>query len=124
MGEPNDSIGPVSIASRTSKAEVFEVRNQAQQLILAYDRKSGQELWQRSIHEGNFPDPAEVHTKGTNANSTLASDSKLAFISSFNNRHVTATALDLDGHVVWKTELGPFSSKFGSAVSCVVVGNR
>ena len=26
IGEPNDSIGLVSIASRTSKAEVFEVR--------------------------------------------------------------------------------------------------
>jgi outer membrane protein assembly factor BamB len=58
-----------------------------------------------------------VHTKGTNANSTLASNGKLAFISFFNNHGVIATALDLDGKIAWQTELGPFSSKFGYAPS-------
>ncbi len=106
---------PIVIGDRVLLATAVDA--QAQQLVLAYDRESGQELWQRIIHEGNFPDPAEVHTKGTNANSTLASDGNLAFISFFNNSHVTATALDLDGHIVWQTELGPFSSKFGYAPS-------
>ena len=106
---------PIVVGDRVLLATAIDA--QAQQLVLAYDRESGQELWQRIIHEGNFPDPGEVHTKGTNANSTLASDGKLAFISFFNNSHVTATALDLDGHIVWQTELGPFSSKFGYAPS-------
>jgi len=106
---------PIVVGDRVLLATAID--GQAQQLVLAYDRESGQELWQRIVHEGNFPDRAEVHTKGTNANSTLASDGKLAFISFFNNARVTATALDMDGHIVWQTELGPFSSKFGYAPS-------
>jgi outer membrane protein assembly factor BamB len=106
---------PIVVGDRILLATAID--SQAQQLVLAYDRKSGQELWQRIVHEGNFPDRKEVHTKGTNANSTLASNGKLAFISFFNNHGVIATALDLDGKIAWQTELGPFSSKFGYAPS-------
>ncbi len=94
--------------------------SEQQQLVLAYDRETGEELWSTVVHAGNFPSKREIHNKGSNANSTLACDGKLAFIAFFNGGKVTATALDLDGNIVWQQELGAFSSKFGFAPSPVL----
>lgn len=109
---------PIVVANHVLLATARE--GEAQQLVLAYDRITGNKLWERVVHEGNFPDQSEIHNKGTHANSTLVSDGRAAYIAFFNNKRVTATALDLDGRIVWQTELGPFSSKFGYAPSPVL----
>ncbi|MCA9257853.1 MAG: PQQ-binding-like beta-propeller repeat protein [Planctomycetales bacterium] len=94
--------------------------DQAKQLVVAYDRESGNQIWERTVHQGNFPERNEIHSKGTNANCTLVSDGSRAYIAFFNDGGVTATALDLSGEVVWQTKLGAFSSKFGYAPSPVL----
>ena len=90
------------------------------QMVVAFDRQSGQQQWEKVIHEGNFPSKGEVHEKGTNANGTLASDGTRAFIAFFNNSKVTASALDFTGEILWQKELGAFGSKFGFAPSPII----
>jgi len=90
------------------------------QLVLAYDRNTGDERWRYVVHENGFPSSREVHQKGSNANGTVASDGQRAYIAFFNSGKVTATAVDLEGNEVWRTELGAFNSKFGFAPSPIL----
>ncbi len=91
-----------------------------EQRVLAYRREDGGLQWNALVHSGNFPDRSVIHTKGTNANGTVASDGKQIYAVFFNQDRIVATALDLDGKIVWQQEVGPFSSKFGYAPSPVV----
>ncbi len=91
-----------------------------QQLVVAFDAETGDKRWETVVHEGGFPSKSEVHQKATNANGTVASDGKHAFISFFNSGKIFATALDLEGQIVWHEELGGFRSKFGFAPSPVL----
>lgn len=109
---------PIVVGDRVLLASADE--NAKKQMVLAYDRTSGEKLWEKVLHEGNFPSKDEMHEKATHANGTLASDGKHAFISFLNNNTVIATALDLDGEVVWQKEIGAFSSRFGYAASPVL----
>lgn len=95
--------------------------DQAQkQMLLAFDRATGEPRWEQTIHEGNFPSKREIHRKSTNANSTVACDGEHCFIAFFNNGKVTASALDLDGEIAWQQELGGFVSRFGFAPSPIL----
>lgn len=93
------------------------VDGEQKQRVLAYDKTSGEKLWDTVVHEGNFPSKRENHHKSTNANSTLASDGRQAYVAFFNDGKIFATALDLNGNQVWQKELGVFNSKFGFAPS-------
>ncbi len=96
------------------------IDSQQKQVMLAYDRKTGEQQWQLVIHEGDFPSQREIHSKGTNANGTVACDGQRAYIAFFNSGAVTATAVDLEGNEVWRRELGAFASKFGYAPSPIL----
>lgn len=109
---------PIVVGDTVLLATAIEA--EARQQLLAYNRSSGDLLWQRTIHQGDFPSASEVHKKGSHANSTLVSDGQQAFIAFFNNGRVTATAVDLAGETQWQTDLGGFSSKFGYAPSPVL----
>ena len=91
-----------------------------QQVVLAFDRVTGEQRWRAVVHEGGFPANSEVHQKGSFANSTLASDGHRVFAIFFNSGKVFATAIDLHGQQVWQKEVGAFSSKFGYAPSPVI----
>ncbi len=91
-----------------------------EQIVLAYDRRDGSQRWQRVVHEGGFPSTRELHKKGTNANGTLVCDGRHVVAVFFNSGKVQATALDLDGEIEWKQEVGPFKSKFGYAPSPIL----
>ncbi|MDG2224046.1 MAG: PQQ-binding-like beta-propeller repeat protein [Rubripirellula sp.] len=91
-----------------------------QQWVLAYDRETGDELWRRLIHEGNFPTAREVHKKATNANGTIASDGQRLYIGMLNAGAIMATALDRGGKILWQNEAGKFVSRFGYAPSPLI----
>lgn len=91
-----------------------------QQMVLAYDRTTGNEKWRQVVHSGSFPSKRQVHNKATNANSTLACDGERVFIAFLNNQKITASALDLGGEIIWQTVLGSFESRFGYAPSPVL----
>ncbi len=91
-----------------------------QQLVIAFDRATGKRRWETAVHEGGFPDPAEIHQKGSHANGTVTSDGQRVFAAFFNSGKIFATALDTDGKRLWQQEVGAFSSKFGYAPSPII----
>jgi len=92
--------------------------DQPEQILLAYDRSNGELKWQTTLHTGEYP--KAIHQKGTNANSTCASDGTLIFSSFLNDNQVFVSAVNTDGEIQWQTPVGAFSSKFGYAPSPVV----
>ncbi|QDT69593.1 outer membrane biogenesis protein BamB [Planctomycetes bacterium MalM25] len=101
-----------------STAEESEER----QLVVAYDRATGEELWRTTLHEGGFPAARDVHQKATDANGTVVCDGERVYIAHLNSDSIIASAVDLEGEIVWQKELGAFSSKFGYAPSPALHG--
>ncbi|QDT09782.1 outer membrane biogenesis protein BamB [Planctomycetes bacterium K23_9] len=96
------------------------INDKQQQLVLAYDRKTGDQRWRREVHAGQFPSQRSIHNKSTNANGTIACDGQRLYIGFLNNDKVMVSALGLDGEIVWQKEAGLFVSKFGYAVSPIL----
>ncbi|MEZ6046766.1 MAG: PQQ-binding-like beta-propeller repeat protein [Planctomycetaceae bacterium] len=90
------------------------------QSILSYDRDSGGLLWEKPVHEGNFPSPRDLHAKSTNATPTVACDGERAFALFLNDEQLYLTAFSLEGEQLWQTATGPFISRFGLAPSPVL----
>lgn len=95
------------------------IKDQKQQVI-AFDRITGQERWTTDAHTGGFPAQRAVHQKATHANGTLASDGIRLYTAFLNSDAITASAIDLNGKIVWQREIGKFVSKFGYAPSPVI----
>ncbi len=87
------------------------------QQVIAFDRESGDLKWRTDLHSGGFPSKRSIHPKGTNANGTLACDGERLFIAFLNSDRIIASALDLNGEIIWQKEIGKFVSKFGYAPS-------
>jgi outer membrane protein assembly factor BamB len=85
------------------------------QSVLAYDRATGKELWRKEVHSGNLPEKG--HPKSSYASSTLAGDGERIFAVFLNGGKLHATALDLEGKIVWQESLDRFVPKFGYAAS-------
>lgn len=90
------------------------------QSVLAFDRETGDSVWSTVVHAGKFPSQRELHRKGSNANGTVACDGKQIYTAFLNDRKIVATALGVDGKIVWQEELGEFDSKFGYAPSPIL----
>ena len=79
--------------------------------ILSYHQSDGRLLWQTSVPGG----PIErVHAKNTQASATPTTDGERVY-ASFGSRGLVA--VDLDGRVVWHTEVGPIDNYHGTAGS-------
>ncbi len=109
---------PIVVGDKVFLATAVE--SQEEQIVLAYRRTDGEEMWRTVIHQGGFPSTREVHQKATNANGTIASDGQRLYIAMFNSDAIFATSLDLDGNILWQKEIGKFVSKFGYAPSPVI----
>ncbi|MDZ4852789.1 MAG: PQQ-binding-like beta-propeller repeat protein [Pirellulaceae bacterium] len=112
---------PILVGSLVCLATAIE--EQQTQIVVAYDRTTGEERWRLVVHEGGFPSKSEIHKKGTHANSTLASDGQSLYAVFFNSGKIFASAIGLDGKLHWQQEVGDFSSKFGYAPSPIVYEN-
>ncbi|MFK7820389.1 MAG: PQQ-binding-like beta-propeller repeat protein [Planctomycetaceae bacterium] len=91
-----------------------------EQLVLAFDRKTGEEKWRTQIHKGKFPATKEMHPKSTHANGTVASDGSNLYVTFLNDEKIYATALDMAGEIVWQKEAGTYYSRFGYAASPIL----
>ncbi|QDV67372.1 outer membrane biogenesis protein BamB [Rosistilla carotiformis] len=96
------------------------MEEQERQLVIAYDRSDGRELWSRVIHEGNFVDESQLHQKSSQANSTLACNGKQIFAVFLNDAKVVLSALGLDGTLLWQTDVSKFQSRNGFGASPVL----
>ena len=79
------------------------------QSVVAFDRKTGKQLWKTDLSKGGFPN--KNHPKNTEATPTVACDGEKLFVSFFHHETVQCTSLDLNGNQVWQKTVGPFNPK-------------
>ena len=109
---------PIVVGDRVYVASANDATQE--QMVLAFDRATGEEQWRTVVHQGGFPEDRLIHHKATNANSSVACDGEHVFATFFNSGKIFVTALDLAGEQAWQTELGAFDSKFGYAPSPIL----
>ena len=110
---------PIVVGNRVYLLTADEA--QERHSVLAYDRANGQQVWQTEINQGGFP--AANHPKNTEASPTLACDGEKIFAAVYHHDKVELTALDLDGKIVWRADLGryrPRQYEYGYAASPVL----
>ena len=88
-----------------------------QQKILCFDRDSGDALWENLAHAGGF---MASHKKNSHASATLACDGQRVFALFLNDGGLWATAVDLDGNLLWQKRAGPFGAEHGYGSSPVI----
>jgi outer membrane protein assembly factor BamB len=89
----------------------------SRQLLLAYDRKSGERLWESLIHEGNLP---RRHNKNSHASASPACDGQHVYCVFINGDQLWVTAVDMQGQQAWQTAVGEFTSEHGYGSSPVL----
>lgn len=104
---------PTIVGDRIYLATADEAKQT--QSVVAFDRNSGEQLWERQVSQGGFP--SAMHHNSTHANGTVACDGERLFIAFLHHDAVWAYALDLQGEPLWERQLGSFNSKFGYAPS-------
>jgi outer membrane protein assembly factor BamB len=80
------------------------------QSVLAFDRNSGNQLWQTEVHRVGLPD--KLHRKNTHATPTPACDGERVFAVFNNGDGITLSALDLDGKLLWQVRTGDYRSRY------------
>lgn len=93
----------------TGKLVVVATADATAQSVAAFDRATGKPLWKTDVHKGGLPD--KIHRKNTHASGTVASDGERLFVTFYNERAIKATALDLEGKIVWQRTASPFDPK-------------
>ena len=91
------------------------------QSVLAFDRGTGRRVWERIVHPRGA---MRKNQKSTGASATVACDGERLYITFPNSDAVFASALDLDGTIVWQTKLGAYLIHQGYGASPLVHGGR
>ncbi len=87
--------------------------------VLAFDRTTGQLLWNVSVHRGPG---GKMHRFNTTASSTPAADENRVYAAFVDDQGLRVAALDLTGKIVWNVTPGNFFSNHGFAASPVLYG--
>jgi outer membrane protein assembly factor BamB len=88
------------------------------QSILAYDRRTGQKIWQTTAHRGGFMPKSHPHN--SHASATPACDGERLFSAFIHDRGLWVTATDLDGAILWQTKAGAYDAVYGYGSSPVI----
>ena len=82
--------------------------------VLCYRRSDGTLLWETAIpHEG----AERIHRKNSHASATPVTDGRRVY-ASFGSQGLVA--VNMDGTIAWRTELGPFDNYHGTAGSPIL----
>jgi outer membrane protein assembly factor BamB len=84
------------------------------QYVLCFDRATGKQLWQTTVHSGGF---MHRHKKNSQASSTAACDGEHVFAAFMVDGGIWLDTLDLDGKIVRQEKVGPFKPVQGYAAS-------
>jgi len=98
---------PIVVRDRIFLTTADEV--QKTHSVLAFDRKSGKQLWKTDISENGFP--AKNHPKNTEATPSIASDGESLFVCFHQKGTCEAAALDFDGKKIWHETVAPYDPK-------------
>lgn len=90
----------------------------SEQLVLAYDRATGQPLWETAVHRG--PLESGNHRNSSAASSTVAWDGERLLINFLHAKAIHTTALDRSGKILWQTRVADYAVHQGFGASPVV----
>ncbi len=90
------------------------------QLTIAFDKNTGKQLWETTVHEGGFV--AKQNEKSTSANSTPACDGERIFVNFLSHDAIYTTALDRQGKQLWQTKITDYVLHQGFSSSPMVYG--
>lgn len=92
----------------------------AGQYVLIFDRATGESLGKHTVHSGGIP--KTIHQKNTHASSSIATNGKQLHICFYNAGKIKHSCLDMDGKILWQTDVAPFEQKyeFGFAASPIL----
>jgi outer membrane protein assembly factor BamB len=91
------------------------------QSVLCFDRTTGEQIWQSTVHEGGFS--RKGHRKSSLASSSVACDGERLYVTFLNNESVYASCLDLSGALLWQTRIANFVVHQGYAASPALYGD-
>ncbi len=92
-----------------------------EKILLCYDSKSGQLLWQRTV----LSSPFEIkHNDNSYASGTPATDGNLVYVSFLDGKNVVVAAYDFAGNRVWIQRPGKFYSPHGYSCSPVLYEDK
>jgi outer membrane protein assembly factor BamB len=90
------------------------------QSVLCFDRATGRQLWQREVHQGAFE--TKGNAKASHASATCACDGERVFANFLNGGAIHATALSLEGEVLWRTKISDYVNHQGFGASPLICG--
>lgn len=94
--------------------------NTAQRYLLAYNLKSGEELWRRTFDS----EPYHIHKRSSFASGTPCVTQDAVFFSWATPENIVLKALRHDGSEIWTKNLGPYVSQHGYGASPALFGNK
>ncbi|MFO0876567.1 MAG: PQQ-binding-like beta-propeller repeat protein [Gemmataceae bacterium] len=100
---------------------LYQAATKSDRLLVCHDAETGKEQWTALVpgSVGKIQNP-----KGSLASSTPCSDGEHVFAVFWDGKRVLLHAYTLEGKLVWKHDLGPFTSQHGPGFSPVVVDGR
>jgi outer membrane protein assembly factor BamB len=110
---------PIVVGDRIYLSTAFQEGER--HCVLAFDRQTGQEVWQVEVNQGAFP--AKNHRKNTEATPTIACDGERLFVTFYHHDQVELITLGFDGQVLWRKKVADFHPKlyeYGYAPSPVI----
>ena len=88
------------------------------QSLICINRKTGERVWTRKVHEGGFPEKS--NKKASQASSTPATDGKLVYVNFLNGGAVYTTAYDFEGKKIWQQKISSYILHQGFSTSPAV----
>jgi outer membrane protein assembly factor BamB len=89
----------------------------AEQVILAFDARSGAQLWEKRIAAS----PYHKHAMNSFATSTPAIDAKRIYLSWMDGENIMLVALTHQGDEIWRRQVGTLVEQHGFGTSPVVI---
>lgn len=86
------------------------------QCLLAYDLKTGRQLWMTELHRGPLP---VIHQKNTHASATPACDGTSVYTCCIHQGELWVSSVSSTGQIEWQIAAGPYSSEWGFGSSPV-----
>jgi len=95
-------------------------RDGSERMLLCMDVRNGKVLWSRT-----FPGAkSKTHAKNTLASATPATDGQRVYAAFWDGNDVALVAHDFSGKLLWRRDLGNFTSEHGAGASPVVYRDK
>jgi outer membrane protein assembly factor BamB len=117
---PGRGFGSPTVVGQRVFLAAAEPDDQVQS-VLCIHRATGKQLWKTAVHEGNFE--TKGNAKSTHASASCACDGERVYINFLNGGAVHATALSLEGEILWQTKISDYVNHQGFGASPVVYEN-